>query len=194
MTTLPIPVFAGQLQQETQLCNARDLHKALKVGRDFSTWITGRIEEYGFVDGEDFLVFDSPKRGNQRGRGGDRRTIDYHLTIDMGKELAMLENNDIGRQVRRYFIKAEAELRARFESDLRAMASHVIPLPGVKKRAREGLRLKESLVLQAQSREMMAHLKASQHQAERQNLWYIVKQINDALGIPTQTLVDIHPQ
>lgn len=110
-TTDLVPVFTGTLAgQSTPLCNARDLHAGLAVGRDFSTWIKDRIAEYGFTEGEDF-VFDSPKRGNQTGRGGDRRTRDYHLTLNMAKELAMVENNDRGRQVRRYFIAVEKQSR-----------------------------------------------------------------------------------
>jgi phage anti-repressor protein len=108
-STSLVPVFTGTLQdQSVQLCNARDLHAFLEVGRDFSTWLKERIEQYGFTEGEDF-VFGSPKRGNQTGRGGDRRSRDYHLTLDMAKELAMVENNDKGRQVRRYFIALERQ-------------------------------------------------------------------------------------
>lgn len=106
-TTDLVPVFTGTLAgQSTPLCNARDLHAALGVGRDFATWIKERIAEYGFVAGEDF-IFGSPKRGNQTGRGGDRRSRDYHLTLDMAKELAMIENNEIGRSIRRYLIALE---------------------------------------------------------------------------------------
>lgn len=115
-----IPVFNGELDgRAQQLCDARDLHSFLAVGRDFSTWVKDRIEQYGFVEGDDFspvmgksTSFDSPNRGNQNaGRGGDRRSIDYHLTLDMAKELAMVENNDQGRQVRRYFIDMERQAR-----------------------------------------------------------------------------------
>ncbi|WP_045158061.1 antA/AntB antirepressor family protein [Stutzerimonas stutzeri] len=120
MTQQLIPVFNGELDSRAQqLCDARDLHSFLGVGRDFSNWIKGRIEQYGFVEGEDYSpvlgnrgAFDSPNSANQTGgRGGDRRSIDYHLTLDMAKELAMVENNDQGRQVRRYFIAMERQAR-----------------------------------------------------------------------------------
>ena len=107
--------------------NARELHGFLEVGRDFSTWIKRRIEQYGFEEGVDFCsflsestgnrsskgcAFDSPFRGNQTsGRGGDRRSIEYHISIGMAKELAMVENNDQGRKVRRYFIECEKRLK-----------------------------------------------------------------------------------
>jgi anti-repressor protein len=112
-----IPVTPGQLNgQATQLVDARLLHGFLEVGRDYSTWIKGRIQEYDFVVGEDYLVikrqrFDSPKRGNQNGRGGDHRSVDYFLTLDMAKELAMVERTPRGRQARRYFIDCEQQLR-----------------------------------------------------------------------------------
>lgn len=102
-----IPVFTAIVSDESvQLCNARELHTTLQVGRDFATWINERVDTYGFVEGEDFVI-DSPKSGNQKGRGGDRRSKDYHLTLDMAKELAMVENNEIGRQIRRYLIRLE---------------------------------------------------------------------------------------
>ena len=102
-----VPVFAGTLAgQSTQLCNARDLHATLEVGKDFSTWIKDRIEQYGFSAGEDF----SPILWKTSRRGG-RPATDYHLTLDMAKELAMVENNERGRLVRRYFIQIEKEAR-----------------------------------------------------------------------------------
>lgn len=105
-----VPVFTGQLQdQPTQLCNARDLHATLEVGRDFTTWLKNRIEQYGFTDGEDFAIFTAPPI---RGAGNRGKRTDYHLTLDMAKELAMVENNEKGRQVRRYFIKVEKKAKA----------------------------------------------------------------------------------
>jgi len=98
-------------QGDNLLIDARMLHSQLKVGRDFSTWIKVRIEEFGFESGKDFFSTVSPKRGNQK-RGGDKRSIDIHLTIDMAKELAMLERNEVGRAVRIYFIQKEREARA----------------------------------------------------------------------------------
>lgn len=94
-------------------CDARDLHAALGVGRRFTTWIQGRIDEYGFEEGEDYTMFGLPDLGDQTsGRGGDRRSVTYHVSLDMAKELAMLENSQIGRDVRRYFIQAEKQLVA----------------------------------------------------------------------------------
>lgn len=105
-----IPVRLGELAGEiVQLCNARDLHICLGVGRRFATWITERIAEYGFVEGVDYLI--SRNRETKKGRGGDRRSQEYDLTVDMAKELAMVERTEIGQRIRRYFIQCEKALR-----------------------------------------------------------------------------------
>ncbi|HEI6819311.1 TPA: antA/AntB antirepressor family protein [Yersinia enterocolitica] len=112
MNTQLIPVFNGTISHETTLlCDARHLHTFLEVGKDFSTWIRIRITEYGFIENQDFILL--PKTGEQRkGRGGHNRK-DYHLTLDTAKELAMVERNEKGRQIRRYFIECEKRLRQR---------------------------------------------------------------------------------
>jgi phage anti-repressor protein len=114
--------------------NARELHTKLEVRRDFSNWIKGRITEYQFVEGQDFVI-DSPNLANQSGRGGDRRSVEYHLSLDMAKELSMLENNAKGRQIRRYFIARErqavqgAKQIARLESRLAALENKSAKAP-----------------------------------------------------------------
>lgn len=190
-----IPLLSAEIQAETvPLCNARDLHAALQVGRDFSTWLAGRIEEYEFSEGSDFWVFDSPKLGNQKkGRGGDRRSIDYHLTLDMAKELAMIENNEIGRAVRRYFIQAEKTLREKLQAELREKAAHVLPVRGVKL-MRDGLSLRDNLRLQDQGRKVLRLILEAKTRAERQNLHYHLRQINLVLGIPTIELEQIEAE
>ncbi|WP_176721440.1 antA/AntB antirepressor family protein, partial [Escherichia coli] len=106
-----IPVFNGTIANETTLLvNARDLHTFLGVGKRFASWITERIAEYGFVENQDYILV-SPNR-EIKGRGGDRRSKDYHLTLDTAKETAMVERNEKGRQIRRYFIECEKKLRS----------------------------------------------------------------------------------
>ncbi len=58
MTTQLIPVFEGTISNEpTLLVNARDLHGFLEVGKDFSNWIRARLNEYGFVENLDYILF-----------------------------------------------------------------------------------------------------------------------------------------
>lgn len=66
------------------------------MSRDFSTWIKGQIDAYGFVEHRDYEIFDSPELGNQSGRGGDRRSKTFMLSLDMAKELAMVSRTAKG--------------------------------------------------------------------------------------------------
>lgn len=110
MASQLIPVFNGTIANETTLLvNARDLHTFLEAGKRFASWITERIAEYGFVENQDYILVSQNRE--IKGRGGDRRSKDYHLTLDTAKELAMVERNEKGRQIRRYFIECERQLR-----------------------------------------------------------------------------------
>lgn len=106
-----IPVFSGQISNsQTLLCDARKLHEFLQIKSKFATWISRRIEEYGFIENQDFLVSQIWDTKNS-GRGGNRKAVsEYHLTLDMAKELAMVERNEQGRAARRYFIECEKRL------------------------------------------------------------------------------------
>ena len=138
-----VPVISGQIGgRETNIVSAKALHKTLGVGRDYSTWLSERIKDYGFEQGIDYVVFDSPVMGNQSAeinqsgggwvtkRGGDRRSKDTGLSLGMAKELAMVERNEQGRAVRRYFIQCEEalsrsapEIAAQYRRQLKARIS-----------------------------------------------------------------------
>ena len=75
----------------------------MKVKDQFNQWVRRRIEEYGFEEGSDF----SPLLVKTRGRPRQ----DYLITIDMAKELAMVERTERGRATRRYFIEMEKAAR-----------------------------------------------------------------------------------
>jgi anti-repressor protein len=80
--------------------NARELHTVIESGRDFSTWITEKIEKYGFLEGQDFST-------NLGKSTGGRPSKEYHLSVNMAKELAIVENNQNGKEIRQYLIKIE---------------------------------------------------------------------------------------
>ena len=88
--------------------SARELHTFLEVGRDFSTWIKDRISKYEFVENADYLL---PKTGELENKGLQGK-IEYFVTLDMAKQLAMVENNEKGMQVRKYFIECEKKLNS----------------------------------------------------------------------------------
>lgn len=101
--------------------DARTLHEYLGVGKVFAAWITGRIKKYDFVENIDYKIkynCDDSNSGNtdftsfeglsptQLSRNGIKK--DYYLTVNMCKELCTIENNDLGRLARRYFILMES--------------------------------------------------------------------------------------
>lgn len=92
--------------QNILLIDARLLHQKLKVRSIFANWIKRRIEEFDFEENKDFFP------NLEKSKGG-RKAMEYHLTLDMAKELAMLERNEVGKSIRRYFIEAEKELRTK---------------------------------------------------------------------------------
>ena len=92
--------------EEVNAVNARELWQKLGVKTQFNHWIGRRIKDYGFEDGVDFTVVK-----NGHGINGQFQPTEYIISIDMAKELAMVENNERGREIRRYFIEVEKEFR-----------------------------------------------------------------------------------
>lgn len=84
--------------------NAEKLFAILEVNSKFADWIKNRITQYGFIENQDYIV-----KTTYTGR---RPRKEYFITLDMAKELCMVENNDKGKEARRYFIKCEQELQA----------------------------------------------------------------------------------
>ena len=84
--------------------NSRLLHRALDAQTHHRDWMRRRIREFGFVEGDDFRSILSESTGG-------RKAVNYLLSLDMAKELAMLENNNVGRMIRRYFIAIEKQYR-----------------------------------------------------------------------------------
>ena len=81
----------GELQQTV---NARELHAFLESKQDFSTWIKNRAEQYDFVENQDFIKLHKKMELSKTGQ----MSIEYYITLDMAKELSMVERNDKGNQ------------------------------------------------------------------------------------------------
>ncbi|MEY2342087.1 phage antirepressor KilAC domain-containing protein [Acidithiobacillus sp. IBUN Pt1247-S3] len=92
-----------------QTVNARDLHAFLEVGKVFAAWIQDRIQQFGFVENQDFVILSEIGK-NSHGRGQPKK--EYALTLDMAKELSMVERNEKGKQARLYFIECERRAKA----------------------------------------------------------------------------------
>ena len=82
--------------------SARELHEFLRVNSHFKDWFP-RMCEYGFSENTDYtlLIFEHPQN--------HQPTRDYALTIDMAKELCMIQRNERGKQARQYFIQLEKD-------------------------------------------------------------------------------------
>lgn len=124
-------VMEGHIGSElVQTVNARDLHTYLEVGKDFSTWIKDRISQYDFAESVDYVKFQdvrSPKSGSTKSR--PQTVTEYSISIDMAKELAMVERNEKGKQVRQYFI--ESERRAKNAVDPVAVLNNPAAMRGL---------------------------------------------------------------
>jgi anti-repressor protein len=119
---------------EVQSVNARDLHARLEVRKDFSDWIKAQLTDL-FTQDVDFAVF--PLKGEH----GQRRRIEYALTIECGKHIAMMSRTTRGREVRDYFIECERRavapaptlsrleiLQLAIDSEQRALAAEALLL------------------------------------------------------------------
>ena len=84
--------------------SARELHTFVESKRQFADWIKNRVEKYGFVENVDYITF---SQNCEKGRPSQ----EYFITLDMAKQLAMVENNEKGMQVRKYFIECEKQLK-----------------------------------------------------------------------------------
>lgn len=109
-----VPVY--ETDKGNKVVDARELHEFLGSKQEFANWIKNRIEKYGFVMDEDFLITLS-KTSN-----GGRPTTEYVLAFDTAKELAMVENNAKGRKARKYFI----EIEKRFKNQQHALPQNYV--------------------------------------------------------------------
>ena len=113
--------------------SARELHSFLESKQDFSNWIKNRISEYDFTVNQDFILVLNQQNKvfnkiieNPENKGG-RPTKEYFLTLDMAKELSMVERNEKGREARKYFIECEKKLKeqANTPTDPLLMIAHM---------------------------------------------------------------------
>lgn len=86
---------------DTQTVSARELHEQLHIGTKFTTWFE-RMKEYGFTEGNEFF----PKMGETSESGG-RPSVDYDISVDMAKQICMIQRTPEGKAIRQYLIDLE---------------------------------------------------------------------------------------
>ncbi|PHM31171.1 antA/AntB antirepressor family protein [Xenorhabdus innexi] len=107
-----LPVIQGNINgQLVNSVSAKSLHKALGVKRNFSAWMSDRINQYEFIEGRDYSIVENLSYPNSdSAKSRQQLTKDYHVIINTAKELAMVERTEQGRLIRQYFIKCEEAL------------------------------------------------------------------------------------
>jgi phage anti-repressor protein len=104
LTNEVIPIYDNNGER---IVNARELHTFLQVKDKFATWMTRRIDKYGFIENLDYVCI------SQKCETSTGSTVkkEYYLKMDTAKEIAMVENNDRGKYIRKYFITIEKEYK-----------------------------------------------------------------------------------
>ena len=95
-------------QNDEPAVSARDLYEFLEVGADYRHWFP-RMCEYGFTTGQDFNPVKIDRVQDEGGRMVNRTVDDAILTLDMAKEICMLQRNEKGKRARQYFIQLEKD-------------------------------------------------------------------------------------
>lgn len=93
---------------ENETVSARDLYESVNNGKErFSKWFERQLQ-YGFVEGEDYSnPFQKVRVQKEGNRNVEREVEDYNLSIDMAKQICMVQKTDKAKQVRQYLIQLE---------------------------------------------------------------------------------------
>ncbi|MBX2682074.1 antA/AntB antirepressor family protein [Campylobacter jejuni] len=94
--------------------NVKFLFYFLEIDTKFADWIKNRISHYDFIENQDYVIELVYTKGRPR--------KEYYATLDMAKELCMVENNEKGRQARRYFIDCEKRLKNLEQEQMQKLA------------------------------------------------------------------------
>ena len=104
-----VPIYENETKE--RLINARELFYALRGNETktkFSDWMKERLIKYEFIENTDYICF---RKFTKAEKYGNKTTKEYYLTLDTSKEICMIENNNAGRKIRRYFIEVEKRYR-----------------------------------------------------------------------------------
>ena len=99
-------VIAVNFENDKPTVSGRELHAALEIKTAYKDWFP-RMREYGFVEGRDFNPLKIERVQNEGKRSVVREVTDHQLTMDMAKELCMIQRSEIGKRCREYFLEIE---------------------------------------------------------------------------------------
>ena len=99
--------IAVRYNNDLRTVSGRELHKVLQIKTHYALWFD-RMRDYGFRENTDFFtVFKNVFR--EDGRAMPQKQIDHNLTIDMAKQLCMIQRTEIGKRCREYFLNLEKQ-------------------------------------------------------------------------------------
>lgn len=87
--------------------NARELWENLGIGKDFSNWVKTQIGSLGLVENIDYILF--AQKGENPNQQNGRPKIEYIVTVDIAKHIALASRTPKGREIRNYFIEVEKQ-------------------------------------------------------------------------------------
>lgn len=97
---------------ENSVVSGRELHEFLEVKTPYRVWFP-RMVEYGFAENVDFAVMYKNVH-DDTAFGGVRKITDHAMTLDMAKEISMIQRTDKGKQARQYFIEVEKAFKEQY--------------------------------------------------------------------------------
>jgi anti-repressor protein len=103
-----------QMKDSVQAVMGRDLHKFLQIGARYNDWFP-RMVAYGFEENMDYLLkneYPTPPAGMPT-----QARLNHIVSLDMAKEIAMIQRSELGKQARRYFIEAEKQLQRKLRAE-----------------------------------------------------------------------------
>lgn len=99
-------LIAVNYEAEEPTVSARDLHEQLNIKTRFNDWFP-RMCEYGFQNGVDFNLLKIEQVQTEGTREVKRDITDYNISIDMAKQICMIQRSPEGKQIRQYFLDLE---------------------------------------------------------------------------------------
>ena len=94
-------------ENQEPVVNGRELYQVLGIKTPYTQWFD-RMKEYGFAENVDFI---SLSQNCEKPQGG-RPEVNHAIKLDMAKEIAMIQRNEKGKEVRQYFIKVEKDFNS----------------------------------------------------------------------------------
>ena len=172
-----IPIYEEiSVGDSIQTVNARELHEFLEVKTRFNDWIANRIREYGFSENVDFVSF---TQNLVKPPSGGRPSKDYHISLDMAKELSMVERNTKGKEARQYFIECERKAKQTATLDLNSPSQ----LRGLLSNYAERTEIAEAKVIEFEPKALaFDRLDAAEGS-------YTVRPASKILGVPEKKLI-----